>query len=162
QQLGVDALVAALQDFADALKVAGEGGLALIDGERRDALLARQAALAAVMPEAFSLDDDRAQRESIILVALLALVPGVRKVTVDRLHAAGLSTLEAMLLATPGDMAATTSIAEPLAARIVERFQQYAAETKSIPVDATRAHERARVAALAAQLRREHEEYERA
>ena len=64
------------------------------------------------MPQAFALDMDRAQREAAILQSLLLQVPDVKKVTIDKLYAAGLTTLEAMLLATPGDIAATTGIDE--------------------------------------------------
>ena len=41
-------------------------------------------------------------------------MPEVKKVTLDKMYAAGLTTLEAMFLATPGDIAATTGIAEAL------------------------------------------------
>lgn len=162
EELEFEALAEALLAFGTALQDAAAAGGALIDGEPREALLAQQGELARVMPEAFTLDDERAQRESVILHALLAQVPDVRKVTIDKLYAAGLTTLEAMFLATPGDIAATTTIAEPLAGRIVERFKLYADETRSAAPDPTRARERGRLAELAARLREEHQEYERA
>jgi hypothetical protein len=162
EELEFEALAEALLAFGAALQDAAAAGGALIDGEPREALLAQQKELARVMPEAFTLDDERAQRESVIVHALLAQVPDVRKVTIDKLYAAGLTTLEAMFLATPGDIAATTTIAEPLAGRIVERFRLYADETRSAAPDPTRARERGRLAELAARLREEHEEYERA
>ena len=67
------------------------------------------------MPQAFALDLDRSQRETVILQSLLMQVPDVKKVTIDRLYAAGLTTLEAMFLATPGDLAATAGIPEDVA-----------------------------------------------
>jgi hypothetical protein len=87
-------------------------------------------------------------------------VPDVKKVTIDKLYAAGLTTLEAMLLATPGDVAATTGIDEALATRIVERFREYREQLKAAHPDATRAQEREKVSELTARLRREHEDFE--
>jgi hypothetical protein len=151
-------LCAALDGFADALSTSGRNET--IDGEWRTSLLARYDALAALMPRAFALDMDRSQRESIILQSLLLQVPGVRKVAVDKLYAAGLTTLEAMMLATPDDVAATTGLTRELAASIVERFRRYRDQVRSSVPDATRAYERDRIAELAARLRREHYDHE--
>jgi hypothetical protein len=153
-------LCAALDGFADALAAATSPGAGSIDGEWRATLLTRYDELAARMPQAFALDLDRSQRESVILQSLLLQVPGVRKVTIDKLYGAGLTTLEAMLLATPGDMAATTGIPEELAARIVERFRAYREHVRSTVPDATRAQERERITELTARLRREHYDHE--
>jgi hypothetical protein len=65
-----------------------------------------------------------------------------------------------MLLATPGDVASTTGIPETLAAHIVDRFREYRDQVRSAVPDATRAHERERIAELTTRLRREHYEYE--
>jgi hypothetical protein len=86
----------------------------------------------------------------------------VKKVTLDKMVAAGLSTLEAMLLATAPDIAATTGMPEGLAERIVQRFRSYRDQVKAIVPDATRARERERLADLTRVLRRQHEEHERA
>ncbi|HEX8795950.1 MAG TPA: hypothetical protein VF765_33605 [Polyangiaceae bacterium] len=133
-----------------------------IEGDRRDVILAAYDKLAALMPQAFALDMDRAQREQAILQSLLLQVPEVKKVTIDKLYAAGLSTLEAMLLATPGDMAVTTGIDQGLAARIVARFREYRDQVVAGVPDATRAQERERIAALTARLRMEHAAFESA
>ncbi len=114
------------------------------------------------MPKAFALDLDRNQRGAIILQALLLQVPDVKKVTLDKMYAAGLTTLEAMFMATAGDIAATSGIPSELAERIVERFRSYREQVKTTVPDATRARERERVAELTSRLRRENEEHERA
>jgi hypothetical protein len=114
------------------------------------------------MPQAFTLDLDRTQREAVILQSLLLQVRDVKKVTLDKIYAAGLTTLEAVFLATPADIAATTGIGEALAARIVERFRAYREQVKAAVPDATRSRERERVAELTARLRREHDEHEQA
>ena len=128
-----------------------------IGGAARDGLLARYDDLSRLMPQAFALDLDRSQREAAILQSLLLQIPEVKKVTLDKMYAAGLTTLEAMFLATPGDIAATTGIPESLARRIVERFRAYREQVKATVPDATRARERERIAELTARLRREHD-----
>lgn len=156
-------LCTALDAFSETLNGAARGPAArTIDGEWRDAILKSYQELSAVMPQAFALDLDRSQREAVILQSLLLQVPDVKKVTLDKLYAAGLTTLEAMLLATPGDVAATTGIDEALAARIVQRFREYKEQLRTAMPDATRAHEREKIAELTARLRREHVGFESA
>jgi hypothetical protein len=155
-------LCVALDAFAETLRATRADGVHNIEGDHRDRLLAGHAALVAVMPQAFALDLDRSQRESVILQSLLAQIPDVRKVTIDKLYAAGVTTLEAMLLATPDDLAAATGIEPPLAERIVERFRAYRQEVKAQAPDPTRARERDQVADLALRIHLLQAEYERA
>jgi hypothetical protein len=161
-KLELTELCEALDRFSVALGETTASGAKSITGAARENLLARYEELARLMPQAFALDLDRTQREAAILQSLLLQVPEVKKVTLDRMYAAGLTTLEAMFLATPGDIAATTGIPEALAEHIVERFQAYREQVKATVPDATRARERERIAELTARLRREHDEYERA
>jgi hypothetical protein len=161
-KLDLEELCAALDLFWDALSAAQKAGGRAIEGERRKAILQCYEELAEVMPQAFALDLDRSQREAVILQSLLLQIPEVKKITIDKLYAAGLTTLEAMLLANPGDIAATTGIDEALATRIVSRFRQYREQVKNATPDATRAGEREKVAQLLARLRQEHADYEAA
>jgi hypothetical protein len=162
-KLTIEELVVGLDAFSEALtSTQMNGGGRTIEGERRDAILAAYEKLTTVMPQAFALDMDRTQREAVILQSLLLQVPEVKKVTIDKLYAAGLTTLEAMLLANPGDIAATTGIDEALAKRIVTRFREYRDQVRNGVPDATRAQERERIATLTARLRQEHEAFERA
>jgi len=162
EKLELVELCAALDAFSAALAGAKTAGSRTIESYARAAILATHETLATVMPQAFALDLDRTQRESAILQSLFLQVPDVKKITIDKLYAAGLTTLEAMLLATPGDIAATTGIDEKLAKHIVARFREYHAQVQSGVPDATRAAERARIAELTARLRREHDAYETA
>ncbi len=150
----------ALDRFSAAL--AGPQSSRTIEGDQRTAALAAYEALTAVMPQAFSLDLDRSQREAAILQSLLLQVAGVHKVTLDKLYAAGATTLEALMLANAGDLAAVSGIDEALAARVVQRFSEYKEQiSKAIP-DATRAHERDKIAQLVMRLRMEHDAFESA
>ena len=161
-KLELSELCTALDDFSRALNGTQANGSRTIDGERRATILASYDSLSEVMPQAFALDLDRSQREAVILQSLLLQVPEVKKVTLDKLYAAGLTTLEAMLLATPGDVAATTGIDEALATHIVMRFREYKDQIRKVVPDATRASEREKVAELTARLRREHAAFESA
>ncbi len=162
EKLEFATLASALRDFASAMTSIDLTSTSTIDGDARERILAAHAALVGVLPETFGLDGDRSQREAAILHALLSQIPDVRKVTIDKLYAAGLTTLETMLLATGPDLVATTGIPEVLAERIVERFARYREEMTSMQVDETRAHERARIGALVEQLRRQNDTFEEA
>jgi hypothetical protein len=155
-------LCTALDHFGDALLATRSAGARSIEGDRRAAILAGYEELVQVMPQAFALDLDRSQRESVILQSLLLQIPDVKKVTIDKLYAAGLSTLEAMLLANPGDVAATTGLDMALATRIVEHFHAYREKVRTAVPDATRAQERQTIATLTARLRAEHRAFEAA
>jgi hypothetical protein len=155
-------LCAALDRFCAVLAAARAAGGAAIEGAQREALLGSYADLSTLMPQAFALDLDSAQREAVILQSLLLQVPDVKKITIDKLYAAGLTTLQALFLATPEDVASTTGIAEPVAARLVEHVRAYRKQVRASIPDATRTQEREEIERLTAQLRREHEEYERA
>jgi hypothetical protein len=161
-KLDLTELCTALDAFAAAMSATKSAGTRMIEGDRRAALLVSHEKLAELMPQAFALDRERSQRESVILQSLLLQVPGVKKVTTDKLYAAGLTTLEAMLLANPGDIATTTGIDPALATRVVARFREYHAQVRSRVPDATHAPERARIAELASRLRREHDQHEAA
>jgi hypothetical protein len=160
EKLEVTELCAALDRFAGALGSALSSGVRALEGETRANILAAYDELATLMPQAFALDLDRTQREAVILQSLLLQVPEVKKVTLDKLCTAGLTTLETMLLASAGDIAATTGVSEAIAQRIVERFRAYREEINHHIPDATRARERETIAELTARLRREHGEYE--
>lgn len=160
--LSFAALAAKLNDFAKALLAQDLVFATTIDGAARDRILAAHGDLAAILPETFGLEGDRGEREAAILHSLLAQIPDVGKVSIDKLYAAGLTTLGTMMLATPADLAATTGIVPALAERIVARFRLYREETRTAVVDETRAHERGKIAALVVQLRAETDELARA
>jgi hypothetical protein len=111
------------------------------------------------MPDAFGLEGERGKREAIIVHALLQMVPEMRKNTIDKMYAAGLSSLDTLFAAKADDIAATTGIGESLAATIVEKIRQYREESVKL-ADATRAAERQRLGELASEMRVLHKEFE--
>ena len=94
--------------------------------------------------------------------ALCLSVPDVRKVTIDKLHAAGLTSLTTLFDAKPDEIAQVAGIPEALALRIVERFQAYRRELQNASPQDARAAERDRLAALTATLREQHDAHEEA
>ncbi len=161
ERLELGELTTGLDAFADALK-AVPPECVVIDGDAKQRLLDTYGKLADALPTAFSLDNDKSEREAVIVQALLLQIPDVRKVTIDKLHAAGLTSLKTLWEATPKEIAQVSGIPESLAERIIQRFQEYRRELReSRPSDA-RAAEREKLAALAKQLEEQHDGYEEA
>ena len=154
--LGLDAFSAELRaTTSDAERVART-----ISGETKDRLLDRYGQLVAILPQAFALDRDKSQREAVIIQSLCLSVPDVRKVTIDKLLAAGLTNLKMLFDAKPDEIAQVAGIPESLALRIVERFQAYRYELQNASPQDARAAERERLAALMVTLREQHVGYE--
>lgn len=152
-------LVRGLEGYRDALTRAADATGTTIAGNTREALIASYSKLSDLMPEAFGLDGERGRREAIIVHALLQQVPEVRKITIDKIYAAGLASLDNLFLAKPDEIAATTGMSESLAERIVEKVQRYRQEAATL-ADATRNSERKQLARLAGELRDLHEQFE--
>jgi hypothetical protein len=162
ERLDLKELAVALDGFGVALREVGATGGRTIDGIPRDNLLDAYGALAEALPQAFSLDRDKSEREAVIVQALLLSVPDVRKVTIDKLHAAGLTSLQVLFDAKASEIAVVAGIPDALALRIVERVEAYRDELRqSNPGDA-RAAEREKLAALTKQLKDQHDGYEEA
>jgi len=152
----------AADDFDAVLELASASEGRMIKGEAREELISSYAELVRLMPQAFTLDAERDQRESIIIHSLLSQIPEVRKVTVDKLYAAGLTTLDVIFLAKPEDLGATAGIPDWLCDKIVDKFQEYRQEIQAVAPDASRSAERAKLATLISDLRGQQEGYERA
>lgn len=162
EQLEVGDLVKALETYLAALKDAAAETAFSVDGAARDKLLATYAPLVALLPAAFALDAVKNRREGIIVQSLLLQLPGVRKVTIDKVYAAGLTTLDSFYLAKPEEIAQTTGIDRTLAERISERFRRYKAEVQAAVPDENRSSEHAHLEALTKKLVEEHTGFERA
>jgi hypothetical protein len=161
-RLDLAELGVALDNFGVSLReTAGSGG-ATIDGVPRENLLDAYGQLVAILPQAFALDRDRSQREAVIVQALLLSIPDVRKVTIDKLHAAGLTSLQVLFDAKAQEIAQVAGIPEALAQEIIERVEAYRDELRQSKPQDARAAEREKLAALTAQLEEQHTGYEQA
>jgi hypothetical protein len=151
EQLAIAPLCRSLDDYITALAAASDAGFS-ISGEIRQKILDAYEPLEKLMPETFSLANAQTAREGVIVRALLLQVPGVHKVALDKLVAAGLTTLAAYFVARPDEVAATTGLDVAVAEKIVQRFARYRDEMQSAAVDESRTFEHARLADLAAEL----------
>lgn len=154
--VGLDGFAQCLRDSSASKETKGRS----IEGATKEKLLDTYGQLVAILPTAFALDRDKSQREAVIIQSLCLSVPDVRKVTIDKLHAAGLTSLKTLFDAKPEEVAQVAGIPEMLALRIVERFQAYRRELQNASPQDARAAERDRLAALTTTLREQHEAYE--
>jgi hypothetical protein len=150
-----------LEAFGRALDAAAAEGTPAIEGTARNALLSAYERLVEILPRAFALDMDRVQRESVIVQSLLLQVPEVRKVTIDKLYAAGISSVSALFSARADELVAAAGIPQRLAERIVEKCQAYRRDLMTASPDLTRAEDRAAIERLTGELARQNEEFER-
>jgi hypothetical protein len=163
ERLGIAELATALEGFSGSLRDAiTKGGARVIEGETKDTLLSAYEKLVEILPNAFALERDRNQREAVIVQSLLLSVPDVRKVTIDKLHAAGLTSLATLYDGKPDEIAVVTGISRELATRIVERFQAYRREIQNASPSDARAAEREKLSTLADTLKKHHDVYEEA
>jgi len=162
ERLDLGELALGLDGFAAQLRATTADAARSIEGATKERLLDSYGQLVAVLPQAFALDRDKSLREAVIIQSLCLSVPDVRKVTIDKLHAAGLTNLKTLFDAKPEEIAQVAGIPEALALRIVERFQAYRRELQNASPQDARAAERDRLAALTVTLREQHDGYEEA
>lgn len=162
ERLDLGELAHGLDRLAGELNAATTSGGRTIEGEAKQRLLDAYGQLVALLPQAFALERDRTQREAVIVQTLLLQIPDVRKVTIDKLHAAGLTSLEVLFAANAPDIAAVAGIPDALAARIVARVAGYRRELEEASPRDARAAEREKLATLTATLKVHHQAFEKA
>jgi hypothetical protein len=160
ERMGLTQLTKALEELKTTLEASESSPGATVAGAARDAVLAKAERLMAELPEAFSVDAETDRRDPIIVRSLLAQVPGVRKVQMDKIYRAGITSLAMFLVAKPQEIAETTGLDLELCSRVLDRFSRYKKETLSGPADAEQARGLARLQQLAKDLERLNEEYE--
>jgi hypothetical protein len=162
ERLELGELAFGLDRFGAQLRATSGDTSRTIEGNSKERLLDEYGQLVAILPQAFALDRDKSQREAVIIQSLCLSVPDVRKVTIDKLHAAGLTSLKTLFDAKADEVSQVAGIPESLALRIVERFQAYRSELQNASPQDARASERERLTTLTAQLRAQHDGYEEA
>jgi hypothetical protein len=160
ERMGLTSLTRALEDLKVTLESTESSPGATVAGASRDAVLAKAEQLMAELPEAFAVTEETDRRDPIIVRSLLCQVPGVRKVQLDKIYRAGITSLAMFLVAKPQEIAETTGLDLELCNRVLDRFMRYKKETLSGPADAERSLELQRLAQLAKSLARLNDEYE--
>jgi hypothetical protein len=161
-ELGQSDLVAALTTFNEALESAGKAFGSKIDGAERDSIVRAHAALSTALPQAFDLVKERDQREPLVVRHILLQVPGIHKVAIDKLYAAGLASLDALCRSSVDDLVQIGRLERDGADAISKRFRQYWTERTAQPVHKTEEKARKKLATLLEQLGLAHQAFQRA
>jgi hypothetical protein len=148
-----------LRRLEQAMEEARTSSSTRIGGPLRQRLLECLDSMREVLPEAFTEKTGERAREPIIVDALLRLVPGVHRLAIDKLYAAGIDSLAQFRAANAFDLARATGIDEALCRAIVERFAHHRDERAAITPDEERSHERARISELVSALRTKQAEF---
>jgi hypothetical protein len=151
-----------ITDFDEVLSMAQMKPERLLECDTRDFILASYSDMSEVLPDVFRTGEFEQMREDVIIKASLQQIPGIGRVTFDKLYRAGLGSLHALFLANKEDLVVATSIPAPLCERIAEKFQEYRAEALGISEHDAQSGYRARLTCLVSELRRLHEELENA
>lgn len=150
-----------LEIFTQYLEELQRRDLRIIDGEYQRVALDLYTHLEEILPETFLLGEEGVQREGIIIFSLLKQVSEVGKVTLDKIFAAGLSTLDMLFMANTTDLSRTTGIPARLAERIVAKLQDYKMEMERRPVDEDLGNLTEMLENLVEELHRYHDYYEK-
>jgi hypothetical protein len=161
ERMGLNELMPPLEGFLSALDEVERTEGPLI-GHRGGSLLTEAyVPLVEIIPEAFALKEERNRREPIIVLSLLKQVPDVRKVALDKIYGAGLTTLEMFYVARPHDLAEATGLEHQICQRIVAHFQNYKHAVSRTTPDAQRSREHAQLKQLSDQLAQQNTAYDR-
>jgi hypothetical protein len=151
-----------MMDFEAALSLAQQSDQRVLGGEVRDLLMWCYEDLIKVMPQAFVVGEEEQQREGIIINSLLAQIPDVGRVTIEKLYRAGLTALDTLYLARREELAVATGISIDLSERICAKFQAYRAGLEASNRDVKDVGQRNRLAEFVSELKRQHEGFLRA
>lgn len=130
-------LASRIEAFEDMLnRVCGANQM--VDGVDRELVLAAYEAMQEVLPEAFDLGDERDRREPIIVHRLLQATSGVHPLLIDRLYAAGLTSLSVFYRASAAELQAATGIEASICQSIARTFRTYRNARSEVAAEAAR------------------------
>ena len=158
--MDLQALARGLSALLEAIDQADRQPGQLLDARARGAIRDAYLELAATLPQAFSFREERDRREPVIVQTLLLQVSDVRKVALDRLYAAGLTSLDMFFKAKPTDIAEAAGVPRELAERIVARFQRYRRELTQSPPTPQHGRERSQVETLMRKLAEQNQAFD--
>jgi arsenate reductase-like glutaredoxin family protein len=157
QGMGFAELVVKAQRFLDSLESAsGDTTEAArsVRGEARERLIDGYSELIAFFPEAFALERESNLREGLIVRSILAKVPGLYRLALDRIHDTGMASLGLFYVSRPRDLAELADLPPDLAERVADAFKTYRLWVSTISPEKGRLAERTRLAELTDELGR--------
>jgi hypothetical protein len=163
-QVELPDLCTALDGFAGALDATTRAGQSTLAGPVRQALLAAYAPLAETLPRAFALDGVGNPGEPIIVQGLLRQVPSLDPLMIERLCAAGLGRLDALMSATAEDLTAVAGLPEETALAVVAAVDKFRHDhtAASSPAGAAARDGATALSPLVAALEAQHRAYQEA
>lgn len=162
ESLDLHQVAARMVEFRDALTaVESMDKSKPFDRAARELILKRYEALVEALPQTFEAGDDSDRRDSIIMHSLLRQVPDVGRVTLEKLYAAGLTSMATLYLANPGDMAAATGVPATLCERICRRISEHRQQIEGGSDASSQFDCRRQLVARVSELRQHQEELRR-
>jgi hypothetical protein len=132
-KLDQTSLAEALTRFRETLEEAVAGGGERLAGAVREQLLDQYKTLSELLPSAFEYREEREQREPLLVHLLLRQTPDIHKLTIDKVYAAGLSSLEALCRMKPRELCEVAHVTPERAEAIARHFKKYWEERTRAP-----------------------------
>jgi hypothetical protein len=155
-------LATALRELAITFEHAARAAGSKIGKTERTAIMNAYGKLVSLLPSAFEVKGDRDRREPLVVHHLLLQIPGVQKVTLDKLYAAGLASLESLCRASAEDLVAIGRVEEESAHAIVRRFQAYWRERAEEPIVKAEDRAKHKLRELVSGLAKAHDDFQAA
>jgi hypothetical protein len=118
-----------MESFDAVLATAAQSREKSMTAQEQARMLESYDRLVEIMPKAFSINDEMKRRDTIIIMALLKQIPDVGRVSIDKLYAAGLTSIDVLLLAKRDELAVATGIPGRLAEQICAKLSKYRDES---------------------------------
>ncbi len=158
-QLDMPELARSLDDYVALLSEAKLDPSGHVHGEIRQRLLDCYQHMTELLPEAFEVGTGR---EPVIVQLLLLQVPGVHKLTIEKLYKAAAHQFDVFPHANPAELAEVAAIELDLAERIVEKFLDYRRRVHSVVTQFMPGEEHDNLSRLVALLREQERDFVRA
>jgi uncharacterized protein (DUF2164 family) len=162
RELELSDVVAALGDFDGRLDEAQRSPGSRVTGTERERLLSSYEGLVRVLPAAFDMKGERNRREPIVVHQLLLQVPGVHKIAIDKLYAAGLASLDGLCRSSADDLMGLARIERDGAEAIVRRFQTYLRERAEQALEKGELQAKQKLRVIVDKLGKAQQEFQRA
>lgn len=160
--MGYVDLAVKLRTFIAVLETVKGEPTSVLRGELRERAIDAYSELIVFLPEAFGVEAEANAREAAIVRAVLAKVPGLFKVGLDRTYATGLVSFGMFYVSKPAEIAALAGLELDVAERISTRFRDYRKLVTALSPARARAEERSRLRDAAEALLRACDAYDAA
>ncbi len=141
RSMQLDDVVPLLSSFEEVLQDCEKTDAPVIGGAEREGLLREYRRISEVLPNVFEMPDVEQEvgeeegepqiAEGLLILSLLKQVPEVGRVTLDKLFAAGFTSLDVLFAANPPDIVRTANVSERVATKVCDKIREYQRERES-------------------------------